>query len=368
MKLKKIAAVAAAMLLTAQMTTIGASAETFWLSANGNYYTDRNLALADGGSALGVDSSTMSAAQIASVNRAAYKSYYYYNPTYSYKYPGTTYNYYPYDYYYYPYSYYYYPSSYYYYPSYYSTSYNRYYPYGYYDNYYYGYGYNYYGYDLNYYAYMSFKERTSGPEGQGPDRQGPQGGPNGQGPDGRPDRVAPAGTPYLTSRKNYAGWDELTQYVDKARPGESISITLNGAATIPDRFLGAIRGKNIVIKFVLPNGCIWTLNGTDIREPRSINAAVEYNINFIPSKLKKKAKSGALATYQLGIGTGFEDIGARVAVTVRLSAARAGKSAYVYRYDNDADKLVAEYEGVVERDGTCTFSATKGGAYLIVVK
>ena len=377
MRFKRIAALAAAAVVTAQMTAVGASAATYWLSIKGHYFSTQAAAIADGGSAVSVDSSTMTAAEIASVDKYGRGTSRYYYKDYGWwssltkKFYDTeaeaiaasggnssyvTYrsyaDVYGYDYYYYGFNPYYY--NYNYYPYYYYRKYSYYpYYYNYYYPYYYstGYGYyNYYGYDMNYYNYMSFKNRDNADTVQNREKS------------------VSFGTPYISGRPSFAGWDDIYKFMRDVKNGESVKVVLNGATSVPDSILSYIKGRDIALKLILSNGSSWTINGLNIKSARPVNPTIEYNINFIPTKLKNKAKKDSIATYQLGIANGFDSLGTTATVNVKVNAARAGRTALIYRYDMETESLQTVQTTIVEADGGCTFNVTDGGAYYIVLK
>ncbi len=219
--------------------------------------------------------------------------------------------------------------------------YNGYYPYTYY-NWYYG---NYSGYDPNYYAYLAFRNKTSDNE-----------------------VAATKGTPYITSSKSYAGWSTIVNLAKKAKAGQGLDITLNGSSVVPKELLTAVKGRNVGLRFELDNGSYWTINGRNIETAKELNVSIEYNIDYVPSKLKANAKKGALAGYQLGITNGFDELGLKAMISVKLNQSRAGKTAYVYVYNKDSNTLNGVYKNTIEKDGTCSFNISDGGAYYIVVK
>ena len=326
MKFRKIAAVAAAAVITTSMATAVSAADTDQKVLHG--YTTTS---------------------------SSYVPYYYVtsNPYYY----GYNYNYgYNYGYYdpYYGYTYYGYGD-----PYYYGYNYNY---YGYYDPYYYGYSYYdpyYYGFngltyspyyysDVNYYGYMGFKSKSEVARDN--------------------KKEISKGTPYITGAKSYNGWKDLTKYAKEAKKGQNLYITLNGAKEIPADILSAIKGKDVLLTFSLDNGAYWTINGKDVKNAKAINPTVEYNIDYIPSGLKAKASKGSISAYQLGITDGFAELGTTASITVKISKSRADNVAYIYRFNKDTGGLTPVYKAVVRDNGTLTFDITAGGPYYIVLK
>ena len=345
MKIKKMTAVAAAALMAAQMG-IAVSAD----QVASNPYTSGTTSTS--AAAAAVSSEIKTTATTDKSNTTTTVTYRY--TPYGYYYNGV---YYPYNSYYYNYN-----TGYYVNGVYYPYTYNTYYyPYSYgyygysYEPYFYGYDYGYgsltwnpyYYSDANYFSYMGFKTKSQ--------------------VDKDNKKEITKGTPYITNAKSYNGWADLTKYAKEAKAGYNMYITLNGAQTIPAEILSAVKGKNVYLVFTCDNGAVWSINGRNITEAKAISPLVEYNINYIPNTLKKKALKGASAGYQLGLTTSFDSLGCEASVTVKVSALRAGSTAQVYRYNEAKNSLTPVYRTKVSDKGTITFDITAGGPYYITV-
>lgn len=181
-------------------------------------------------------------------------------------------------------------------------------------------------------------------------------------------KEAEAGEPYIYGNKKKAGWSTVIKYIKAAPKGTNINVDMNGADTISKDVLKALDGKNVSITCVLDNGVKWTINGKDIDKPQDMLIYTKYNIDYIPESLVNKASKDAVSKAQIGISNDYESFGAEASVTVRFDAKRAGCLAVVYRYDPDSNSLKGIDKAKVLSNGSCTFSVTAGGPYLIVLK
>ena len=181
-------------------------------------------------------------------------------------------------------------------------------------------------------------------------------------------KEAEAGVPYIAGNKKRAGWDTVVKYINAASKGSNIKVEMNGADTISKKALEALDGKNVSVTFVLDNGVKWTINGKDVDKAQDMLIYTKYNIDYIPEKLVKKASKDAVTKAQIGISNDYSSFGSEASVTVRFSDKRAGCIAVVYRYDPDSNSLKGVDKAKVQSDGSCTFSVTAGGPYLIVLK
>ncbi|MCM1577355.1 MAG: hypothetical protein NC078_00975 [Ruminococcus sp.] len=234
-------------------------------------------------------------------------------------------------------------------------------PYGYYGvNYGYGYdyGYNYlypYGYNYGYVfsdPYYTFKNQLA----------------NKNSTSATSTKEAEDGEPYIYGKKTRAGWDTIIKYIKAASAGSTIKVDMNGSYEVDKDVLEAIDGRNVSVTFVLDNGVKWTVNGKNVSTPKDMIIYTEYNIQYIPDSLVKKASTDAVGKAQIGVSSNFEDFGSKANVTVKFNSDRSGCTAVVYRYDPDANSLKGVSKAKVQSDGSTTFTVTAGGPYLIVLK
>ncbi|MBQ5316038.1 MAG: hypothetical protein J6I96_00625 [Oscillospiraceae bacterium] len=176
------------------------------------------------------------------------------------------------------------------------------------------------------------------------------------------------GTPYVYESKRYAGWSTIVKYVNNAKKGATVNVNMNGTYVIDSSLLKAIKGKNVNVRFILPNGVKWTINGTNVSSTGDMNIYTEYNIDYIPDTLVAKAAKGGKTKAEIGVTTGFEKLGASSQITVKFSAKRAGLVATAYRYDPASGSLKGVAKTTVDKNGAATFNITAGGPYLVVLK
>jgi len=181
-------------------------------------------------------------------------------------------------------------------------------------------------------------------------------------------KTAEDGEPYIYGKKNKAGWSTIIKYINAASKGDNIKVDMNGANTISKDVLAALDGKNVSVTFVLDNGVKWTVNGKNVDSAQDMIIYTQYNIDFIPAALVNKASKDAVSKAQIGISNNYDSFGSEASVTVKFASKRSGCTAVVYRYDPDANSLKGIAKAKVQSDGSCTFSVTAGGPYLIVLK
>lgn len=181
-------------------------------------------------------------------------------------------------------------------------------------------------------------------------------------------KTAEDGEPYIYGKKNRAGWSTVIKYINAASKGDNIKVDMNGASTVSKDVLAALDGKNVSVTFVLDNGVKWTINGKNVDTAQDMIIYTQYNIDFIPAKLVSKASKDAVSKAQIGISNNYDSFGSEASVTVKFATKRSGCTAVVYRYDPDTNSLKGIAKSKVQSDGSCTFSVTAGGPYLVVLK
>lgn len=210
--------------------------------------------------------------------------------------------------------------------------YNGYYYYGY--PYYYGY---YYGYP--YYNYYSVNTTTTAGEG----------------------------VPYLTGHSTKHSWSNLASYVKNVKSGSVVQITMNGATSVPDTFMSALKGRNVTVVFYMDNGVKWTVKGTSVTSANAVNLSVSYGADEIPGALVKKATSGATTAASVSVGTGTDSLGFKGSCTIKFSSDRANQFAKTYIYDKEDNTLTLVSKSITDDNGYVSFTASKNGTYLVVL-
>lgn len=178
--------------------------------------------------------------------------------------------------------------------------------------------------------------------------------------------AAKDGEPYVMGKKTQAGWEKISQKAENMSGG-SFTVVMNGCETIDKSVLKAIKDRNVTVVFSFSGGVKWSVNGKKVSECRDIEASVAYNTKTISSKLVQKVSDNAVTTTQLTVSDNEEDLGCTANITVKFDKKRKGLSAAVYSYDSENKSMKKVSAVKVSDDGSCTFSANKGGAYLIVL-
>lgn len=218
------------------------------------------------------------------------------------------------------------------------------YPYSYYYDYYYGYPYSYYGYPYyyNYFVDPYYSVIST------------------------PAKEAEYGTPYVNGVKTRAGWDTAVKYIKKAKAGSTVTLNLNGASTIDDSVLSALKGRDVTLE-VKGFGTEWEINGKYITSPKNLDLTYTPNSNVVPENLKAKAGRDTLGVAEFSVGSSGS-LGCSADISISVGREYAGGTVILYRYDPLRNSLRSTGTAVVTAGGKAKLSVKNGGAYVMVIK
>ena len=159
------------------------------------------------------------------------------------------------------------------------------------------------------------------------------------------------GEPYVEGDFLKKGWDSVREIIKKSKEKDLVSITLNGAQTLPASVLSEIKGKDISLNLDMENGFIWKINGTSItaETPADIDLSVTNTAEYIPAALYS-----LISTNQNDFGFHLGRSGAfdfPAVLSVKADASCAGLMANLFWYDVE--------NGVLQ----CIQTVTVGGAF-----
>ena len=159
------------------------------------------------------------------------------------------------------------------------------------------------------------------------------------------------GEPYIEGSFQKKGWDTVNDLIKTSKEKDTVSITLNGARTLPASVLSGIKGKDISLNLDMENGFIWKINGTSITSetPADIDLSVTNTAEYIPAALYS-----LISTNQNDFGFHLGRSGAfdfPAVLSVKADASCAGLMANLFWYDVE--------NGVLQ----CIQTVTVGGAF-----
>ena len=159
------------------------------------------------------------------------------------------------------------------------------------------------------------------------------------------------GEPYIEGSFQKKSWDTVNDLIKTSKEKDTISITLNGARTLPASVLSGIKGKDISLNLDMENGFIWKINGTSItaETPADTDLSVTNTAEYIPAALYS-----LISTNQNDFGFHLGRSGAfdfPAVLSVKADASCAGLMANLFWYDAE--------NGILQ----CIQTVTVGGAF-----
>ena len=175
--------------------------------------------------------------------------------------------------------------------------------------------------------------------------------------------------PFVYGNEKKKGWTAIINAVYASKKGDTVTVDMNETASVSNKFLKAIEGKNINIKLVMKNGAMWTFNGRDIDKDsiRTINLAVKYNTNKVPAILRQKASKGQGSYCELTVGKDSAYLGFDGALSVKFNKRNSGKTAKIYRYDSGRNVLILIDEASINSNGYASFELVNTGTYFVTI-
>ena len=159
------------------------------------------------------------------------------------------------------------------------------------------------------------------------------------------------GEPYIEGSFQKKGWDAVNDLIKASKEKDTISITLNGARTLPASVLSGIKGKDISLNLDMENGFIWKINGTSItaETPADTDLSVTNTAEYIPATLYSLISANQNDFgFHLGRSGAFDF---PAVLSVKADASCAGLMANLLWYDAE--------NGVLQ----CIQTVTVGGAF-----
>ena len=159
------------------------------------------------------------------------------------------------------------------------------------------------------------------------------------------------GEPYIEGSFQKKGWDAVNNLIRTSKEKDTISITLNGARTLPASVLSGIKGKDISLNLDMENGFIWKINGASITSetPADTDLFVTNTAEYIPEALYRLVSTNQNDFgFHLGRNGDFDF---PAVLSVKADASCAGLMANLFWYDVE--------NGVLQ----CIQTVTVGGAF-----
>ncbi len=110
-----------------------------------------------------------------------------------------------------------------------------------------------------------------------------------------PDQSGDAATekePQIKGADGISGWTLIQNEIQRAVSGETLTITMNGARTVPAGVLNSLKGRNVTVRYELAGGITLTLNGRELsglrfRKNTDYSVVLLWSLTRVPTFVRR---------------------------------------------------------------------------------
>lgn len=169
-------------------------------------------------------------------------------------------------------------------------------------------------------------------------------------------------SPNIEGKNGKKGWSAISDVIEDTKAGEKIVVDMNDATELPKNILEEIEGKDIAIVLNMDNGFIWTINGKDVENPKTIDMGVKKGTR-IPAKVINEV-TGESEYIEITLSHNG-DFGFKAVLTVDMGKNNKGNFANLYYYNGKAMDIICSDE--IDENGKADLTFTHASEYVIVI-
>ena len=164
------------------------------------------------------------------------------------------------------------------------------------------------------------------------------------------------------------GWPDIIGEIKDTKPGETITIDMNGTTTLDGKLLDVVAGKDIDVILDMGEDLSWTISGTDVDVKlggyRNVSLGIMQGGSYLPATVKKP--EGSFGEVQLRL-THNGAFGFTMTLTATVGKEYKDCFANLFYYNSTAKNLEFKAVSRIGEDGTAVFPFDHAGDYLIVI-
>ncbi len=169
-------------------------------------------------------------------------------------------------------------------------------------------------------------------------------------------------SPNIEGKNGKKGWSAILDVIEDTKEGEKVVIDMNDATELPKNILKEIKGKDIAIVLNMDNGFIWTINGKDVENPKTIDMGVKKGTR-IPVKVINEV-TGESEYIEITLSHNG-DFGFKAVLTVDMGKNNKGNFANLYYYNGKEMDIICSDE--IDENGKADLTFTHASEYVIVI-
>ena len=175
--------------------------------------------------------------------------------------------------------------------------------------------------------------------------------------------------PYIKDDSGKEGWDVIKPQLEEAKPGDTVTVAMNGTTVVPKDVIDSIKGKDTTLVLDMGNGLSWKVYGKDITGAAGdIDFGVTVGADAGKSIPVDVINNVTGERYSINLTLAYDgELGFTATLTVNMESKNAGLYANLFYYNEQTGELEFISAGQIDPDGNVELVFTHASDYTIVV-
>ena len=175
--------------------------------------------------------------------------------------------------------------------------------------------------------------------------------------------------PYIKDNSGKEGWDVIKPQLEEAKPGDTVTVAMNGTTVVPKDVIDSIKGKDTTLVLDMGNGLSWKIFGKDITGAAGdIDFGVTVGADAGKSIPVDVINNVTGERFSLNLTLAYDgELGFTATLTVNMEPKNAGLYANLFYYNEQTGELEFICAGQIDADGNAELEFTHASDYTIVV-
>ena len=175
--------------------------------------------------------------------------------------------------------------------------------------------------------------------------------------------------PYIKDDSGKEGWDVIKPQLEEAKPGDTVTVAMNGTTVVPKDVIDSIKGKDTTLVLDMGNGLSWKIFGKDITDAaEDIDFGVTVGADAGKSIPVDVINNVTGERYSINLTLAYDgELGFKATLTVNMESKNAGLYANLFYYNEQTGELEFICAGQIDVDGNVELVFTHASDYTIVV-
>ena len=146
---------------------------------------------------------------------------------------------------------------------------------------------------------------------------------------------------YIKDDSGKEGWDVIKPQLEEAKPGDTVTVAMNGTTVVPKDVIDSIKGKDTTLVLDMGNGLSWKINGQDITDAAGdIDFGVTVGADAGKSIPVDVINNVTGERYSINLTLAYDgELGFTATLTVNMESKNAGLYANLFYYNEQTGEL-----------------------------